>query len=165
MKNAFFDILLYLSLVLNVFSCQKCKRTSMEDDIKNSDIIITGMVQELETTKHENKYGALVSIHRVIKRQDIMIFNESINRSLVEKSFKNSSSNLQAIYINNFGNSLVCDSDVNINDVGVFLLKVDAFNRVYLSSSLVRFKLAKSTPLISEAWKSESNVNFCIIRF
>lgn len=141
-------IFICLHLVVISFSAQGvstsniCRENYIEENINNADVILAGIVKKIEQKYSDEKYVALVEIHRIIKgrKKTYELFNLRMFHSRSEQERKKTrrrTVNGNKILIHNFGNKEICESDVKPNDVRVFLLSEEN-GKLFVNSSLIQ---------------------------
>lgn len=141
-------IFISLHLVVLFFSAQDvstsnvCRENYIEENINKADVILAGIVKKIEQKYSDEKYVALVEIHRIIKgrKTTYELFNLRMFHSRSEqerKKTKRRTVNGNKILIHNFGNKEICESDVKPNDVRIFLLSEEN-GKLFVNSSLIQ---------------------------
>ena len=137
---------------LSLVSLQTCKEKPIELNVENADVILTGTVRKIERNYSQQQYGAYIEIHRIIKGHDQIYeiynmnyenaFSIEMQKNLSKRTNRNSI-NGHVIFVYNFGNLQICEAVVSPHDVGIYLLSIDAQNRLYLNSSVIKPILTK----------------------
>lgn len=56
-----------IALILAHSNADFCLEKPLEENIKNADVILTGLVRRLERNYSEQSYSAYIQIHRILK--------------------------------------------------------------------------------------------------
>lgn len=177
--------IIYLILLLLFKSIESCIEKPIEQNIRNADVILSGSVLNINTkvdmSDTDQTYSASIRVNSVIKGHSILneIITLSKSANMLMKSYIHDVSTQQhslvdhhlttnrlltlngnILHVNNFGSTRICDSQVKLNDIRVFLLSVDQMRNLYLNSSLIH-------PTV-ERFKNSNifakNVNFDVIK-
>ena len=77
-------------IILVIFSAiigltKQCRESPLDENIRNADVIVTGMVRRLERNYSGNSYGAHIQIHRILKGTNRLIEFKGLlnNHSLI----------------------------------------------------------------------------------
>lgn len=60
-------LLIVVSTFLSNVNASICREKTLDENIKNADVIITGLVRRLERNYSESTYSAFIQIHRILK--------------------------------------------------------------------------------------------------
>lgn len=117
-------VVLFFMCLSNVFS-KNCS-TDIDDVIANSgrkcDVVVTGVVTEVYMLSFDGSYSVKLLIKRVFKGLSDVRYH-------------------RPVIVDGFGVTAICDSDVNVKDTRVFLLRKQEHGHLRLNSSLVRVTL------------------------
>lgn len=177
--------IIYFILLLLFKPNESCIEKPIEQNIKNADVILSAsvlsIIPKLDMSDADQTYSASIRVNSVIKGHGILneIITLSKSSSLLMRSYMNEVStqrysledhrlttnrlltlNGNIFHVNNFGSTHICDSNVKLNDIRVFLLTVDQMKNLYLNSSLIHPTLErfKNSNIFAK------NVNFDVIK-
>lgn len=153
-------IIFILSTSLGVVSPTKCIEKPIELRVENADVILSGVVRKIDWNNSEKAYSAFVQPYHIIKGASLVNYTNNI--SLISENLTWSSTKTDIwkdlFKVKNFG-SEICDSNVKLGDIRVFLLKFDSISKeLALNSSLIRISPVKIQNF--EIISNNFNLNF-----
>lgn len=140
-------------LIFKLCEFKSCKENTIIKNVENADVIIAGVVKDVVTNEIDHMYGSYIKINRIIKGHNFI--NEILNikferkKKLLKKSLhsilynnnnqinQNELANSSYLYVRNFGHENICVSNININEAGIFLLRINYKKELFLNSSII----------------------------
>jgi hypothetical protein len=155
--------LLKISIIFVIFKIielKPCKENTIIKNVDNADIIIAGVVKNVVTNRIDPMYGSYIKINRIIKGHNYIneILNIKFNKiKLIKKSLHNSLYNdnqndlinSSFLFVKNFGHESICVSHLNVNEAGIFLLRINKKKELFLNSSIIKIIYRKNDQQIT----------------
>ena len=130
---------------------KECIKESIEVREKRASVIITAKVLNLMSDPNDNDLSiAKVQIKRVFKGSDIIHAVAEERPNMVSEDSYN-----KVIAIHDIGDSSICESSVNIGDTRIFMLKLEYFGNLRISSSVIRisaYSLDRTNAAVKGKW-------------
>jgi hypothetical protein len=147
-----------ISLIFKVCELKSCKENTIIKNVENADVIIAGVVKDVVLNEMDHILGSYIKINRIIKGHNYI--NEILNikfdkkKRLIKKSLHNilynnhinqkDSNNSSYLYVRNYGHENICNSQLKINEVGIFLLRINYKKELFLNSSIINIIYKKN---------------------
>ena len=130
---------------------EECKEESIEVREKKASVIISAKVLNLMLDPNANDLSiAKVQIKRVFKGSDIIHAVADERPNMVSEDSYN-----KMIAIHGIGEGSICESSVNRGDTRIFMLKLEYFGNLRISSSVIRisaYTLDRTNAAVKGKW-------------